>query len=165
MNMNAQAYNQYKKATVETVAPEKLLLMLYEGAIKSIKNARSAIGTNDIDRAHQQIMKAQDIILEFMSTLNMDYEVSNSLLALYEYLHWQLVQANIKKEITILDEVEGILAELRDTWVEAAKGLKTSTAPVSQTVEKKVSIDPGAAAAKIPERREPSRLAGLNIQG
>ncbi len=125
MNMQAQAYNQYKKATVETVAPEKLLLMLYEGAIKFIDNAQKGIEARDVNLAHQQIIKTEQIILELMSTLKMEYELSQGLLTLYEYLYQQLVQANIKKDIMLLEEVKGFLVELRDTWVEAIKSLKT----------------------------------------
>jgi len=125
MNMNAQAYDQYKKASVETVAPDKLLLMLFEGALRNINNAKKAIVISDINQAHQQIIRVQDIIIELMSTLNMDYEISHSLLALYEYLLNELVQANVKKDVEILEKVEGFIIELKDTWQEATKELKT----------------------------------------
>jgi flagellar protein FliS len=128
MNMNAQAYDQYRKTSVETVAPEKLLLMLYDGAIKKIDNAKRAIDNKDVNMAHQEIIKVEDIIVELMSTLNMDYEISHSLFALYEYLYSQLVQANFKKDKAILTEVQGFLSELRDTWNDAIKNLKSSGA-------------------------------------
>ena len=128
MNMNAQAYNQYKKASVETVAPEKLLLMLFDGALKNVNNAKKAIEKKDINLAHQEIMKTEDIIIELMSTLNMDYEISHSLFALYEYLLNQLTQANCKKDIDLLNEVEEFLKEIRETWAEAAKKIKTAPA-------------------------------------
>jgi len=128
VNMNAQAYNQYKKASVETVAPEKLLLMLFDGALKNVNNAKKAIEKKDINLAHQEIMKTEDIIIELMSTLNMDYEISHSLFALYEYLLNQLTQANCKKDIDLLNEVEEFLKEIRETWAEAAKKIKTAPA-------------------------------------
>lgn len=125
MNANAQAYNQYKKTSIETVAPEKLLLMLFDGAFRNINNAKKAITEGDINRAHQEIVKTEDIIIELMTSLNMDYEISVSLLALYEYLLHQLTQANFKKDISLLDEVQGFVSELRDTWGEAVKSLNT----------------------------------------
>lgn len=128
MNMNAQAYNQYKKTSVETVAPEKLLLMLFDGAIKDINNAKRAIEAKDINLAHQEIIKTEDIIIELMSTLNMEYEISLNLFALYEYLLYQLTQANYKKDVAILNEVEEFLAEIRETWAEAAKEIKIAPA-------------------------------------
>lgn len=136
MNMNAKAYDQYRKASVETVAPEKLLLMLYDGAIKKICNAKKAIEDQDINRAHQEIIKTEDIIMELMCTLNMDYEISNGLFSLYEYLHNQLVQANVKKDIRLLNEVEGFLSELRDTWQEAMGKIKTMAPTPVELVEK-----------------------------
>lgn len=127
MNMNAQAYNQYKKASVETVPAEKLLLMLYEGALKNINNAKKAIEANDINQAHQQIIKAEDIIIELMSTLNMDYDISHKLISLYEYLLNELVQANAKKDISKLELVEEFLSDLKNTWEEAIKQLKSAS--------------------------------------
>jgi len=124
MNMNAQAFTQYKKATYETASPEKLLIMLYDGAIRNIKNAQNAIANNDINLAHLQIMKTEEIIIELMSTLNMDYEISKSLFNLYEYFYQQLVQANIKKDVELLKQVESFFSELRDTWNEAMKKVK-----------------------------------------
>jgi flagellar protein FliS len=139
MSMNAQAYDTYRKSTVETVAPGKLLIMLYDGAIRNLKNAREAIESKELDKAHQHIIKAQDIILEFMSTLNMDYEISQQLLSLYEYFYQQLVQANIKKDVKLLDEVSDFLVQLRDTWTEAQKkvgsAVKTTPQPVSRTAD------------------------------
>lgn len=133
MNMNAQAYDQYRKTSVETVAPEKLLIMLYDAALKNINNAKNAIVQKDMNLAHQDIMKTEDIIIELMSSLNMDYEISASLYSLYEYLLHQLAQANIKKDITILDEVNEFVLDLRNTWNEAMKGLNNTPAAVKNT--------------------------------
>jgi len=158
--MNAQAYDQYRKASVETVAPEKLLLMLYDGAIKKICNAKIAIGDKDINRAHQEIMKAEDIIMELMCTLNMDYEISNGLFSLYEYLHNQLVQANFKKDIELLDEVEGFLSELRDAWREAMKTMKTTGLAPVEAPKKAVQNDPANAVeiAAVSEAAKPETV-------
>lgn len=138
MNMNAQAYNQYKKASVETVPAEKLLLMLYEGALKNINNAKKAIEANDINQAHQQIIKAEDIIIELMSTLNMDYDISHKLISLYEYLLNELVQANAKKDISKLELVEEFLSDLKNTWEEAIKQLKS--APPAEKADQQPQI-------------------------
>lgn len=143
MNMNAQAYNQYKKTSVETVAPEKLLLMLFDGAIKNINNAKKAIEKKDINLAHQEIIKAEEIVIELMSTLKMDHEISQNLFALYEYLLYQLTQANYKKEIALLNEVEGFFKEIRDTWAEAAEAIKaipTLVSPADETAPKSINF-------------------------
>jgi flagellar protein FliS len=116
---NAQMYASYKNSAVETASPGKLLLMLYNGAIKDLDHAIQKITEKDFAAAHQMLVRAQDIIVEFMCTLNMDYEISEKLLALYEYLHRRLVEANISKDVEIINEVRGFLVELRDTWQEA----------------------------------------------
>lgn len=121
MAMNAQAYKDYKKTTVESASPGKLLLMLYDGLIKDVDIAREAIEKKDINTAHNRLMNAQDIMLELMSTLNMDYEISKELLNLYSYLRQQLAEANLKKDGQILSDIRGIIVDLRDTWREAIK--------------------------------------------
>lgn len=128
MSMNAQAYDQYKKTAVETVAPGKLLLMLYDGAIKNLENAKKAISYKDIGRAHKEIIKAQDIIVELMSTLDMRYDIAGHLYSLYDYLHRRLVEANVKKDIDILNEVQGFMKELQDAWQQAVKKCNNTVA-------------------------------------
>lgn len=131
MNMNAMAYDQYRKTSVETISPGKLLVMLYDGAIKNVDTAKKAIADRDMNTAHQQLVNAQDIITELMCTLNMDYEISQSLYSLYDYLQYRLIQANMNKDVQILDEVRTFLADLRSTWEEAAKKSGAKTQPVA----------------------------------
>lgn len=126
MSIQAQVYMNYKNSTVETAGPGKLLLMLYNAAIRDLESAIQKIAEKDLEAAHKLIIKAQDIITEFMCTLNMDYEISGKLLSLYEYLHHRLVEANVRKDVEIITEVRGFLVELRDTWQEAVN--KTSGA-------------------------------------
>ncbi len=133
MNVNAQAYSNYKKASVETASPGKLLLMLFDGAIRNIDDAKKAIQDKDINVAHNLIVKTQNIILEFIASLNMDYEISNNLFNLYEYLYYQLVQANAGKDINKLDEVREFLVEFRNTWEEAMKKAATTTRTNDET--------------------------------
>lgn len=119
--MYAQAYDQYKKTSIETLSPGKLLLMLYDGAIRNVKDAREAIKTKDYNMAHNRIIKAQDIVTELMVTLNMEYDISKQLYSIYDYIYRRMVEANVNKDTEILDEVEGFLTELRDTWQEVVK--------------------------------------------
>ncbi|HZK44553.1 MAG TPA: flagellar export chaperone FliS [Syntrophomonadaceae bacterium] len=121
MSMNAQVYNQYKKATVETVSSGKLLLMLYDGTIKNLNSAINEINEKDYNKAHNNIIKTQDIIVELMSTLNMDYEISKNLYSLYDFWMSRLIEANVNKDADILAEVAEFFKELRDTWEEVIK--------------------------------------------
>ena len=115
--------NQYKQNAVLTASPETILIMLYDGAINFLLRAKIAIEDKDIDQTHLYITKTQKIIREFMDTLDMDTagEIGENLYRLYEYLHHRLIQANIKKDTEIVDEVLGHLRSLKQTWEEAIK--------------------------------------------
>ncbi len=117
-------YLQYQQQQVYTSPQDKLLIMLYDGAIKFCHQAKRAMQNKETEEAHIFIIKAEKIIEEFMDTLDMKYEVAHKLYALYEYMHRRLVEANIKKDTVIIDEVLDFLSDLRRTWAEAAAKAK-----------------------------------------
>jgi len=119
--MNIAGYDQYRENSVYTASPEELTLMLYNGLVKFIMKAQYAITKNDMQGAHDNIIKAQNIVQEFIATLDKSYEVSTHLLLLYDYMYRRLVEANVQKSIEILSEVLGFAKELRDTWEQAMK--------------------------------------------
>lgn len=121
-------YENYKKTSVETISPGKLLIMLYDGAIKNIEAAVEDIEARDIAAAHGHIVKAQDIILELRNTLNMEYKIAESLGRLYDFIYMELVEANIKKDGERLEQILPFLTELRETWQEAARKAGPGTA-------------------------------------
>lgn len=116
----------YQRNQVTTARPEELTLMLYNGGIKFIQQAKLAIEKKDLPKAHSFIMKTQDIITELLSTLNMEYEISHKLQPLYDFIKRRLIEANLTKDKAILDEVQNILAEIKNTWSEAMKLAKNS---------------------------------------
>ncbi|MGI6776700.1 MAG: flagellar export chaperone FliS [Acetivibrionales bacterium] len=116
-----KSYNQYVKNSIYTSTPEELTLMLYNGLIKFIMQACVAIDEKGYDKASSSIIRAQDIINEFQSTLDKHYQVSERLALIYDYMYRRLVDANIKKDKVILEEVLGYAKELRNTWAEAMK--------------------------------------------
>jgi len=118
-------YNQYKENSVKTASPEELTLMLYNGAIKFIGQSKIFVEQKNIEKTNTAIMRAQAIIQELNITLNMDYEISQNLRALYLYIIEKLVDGNIKKEVAPLDEALEMVTSLRDTWKEAMKISKT----------------------------------------
>ncbi len=120
--MNAvNTANAYKNQQIMTASPQELTLMLYNGAIRFIAESIQAIEMNDLQKAHHANMRAQDIVREFMNTLDMRYEVSKGLDELYDYIEYRLIQANLKKDKAQLEEAKGMLTELRDTWYQAMK--------------------------------------------
>ncbi len=113
--------NTYKSQQVQTASPEELLILLYEGAIRFLNVAKQSAEQNDLEKFHNNVVKAQRIIQEFMTSLDVKLggEMAQNLYQLYEYLHHQLLQANIKKDATMLDEVLIHLRDLKATWENA----------------------------------------------
>ena len=95
--------------------------MLYEGAIKFCNVAEKAIEENDVQKAHTNIVKAQRIIDYLRQTLDMKYPVAQDFENIYSYLGTRLVQANMKKDVDILKEVNEHLHSVRDTWKEVMR--------------------------------------------
>lgn len=110
------AAQSYKQNQAETATPGELTLMLYNGGITFIKRAKQAIGNKNFNQAHQFITRVQDIVDELIISLNRDYPIAEQMLLLYDYMKRRLIEANVTKDIAILDEVEGFFLEFRDTW-------------------------------------------------
>lgn len=117
----ANAYAQYNNNKVMTASPGELTLMLYDGAIRFCNAAIVAVEKKDIPGAHNNIMKVQKIIDYLRQTLDMKYEVAKDFENIYVYLAQRLVEANIKKDKDILEEINGHLHSVRDNWKEVMR--------------------------------------------
>ncbi|MDR1702214.1 MAG: flagellar export chaperone FliS [Sporomusaceae bacterium] len=117
-NDSAGAYRQQQ---IMTAPPEQLTLMLYNGAIRFINESAAAIREKQIEKAHNANMRVQSILRELMATLDMQYDIAKQLMSVYDYMEYRLQSANIKKDISQLEEVRDLITELRDTWAEAIK--------------------------------------------
>jgi len=131
-NAYAKQAEQYKRTQIETATPEEILIMLYEGAIRFLLVSKKALAEQNLEKANTNLIKAQHIVREFMDSLDMEIggEMAMNLYRLYEYLHYRLVQANIKKDVALIDEVLDHLRSLKATWEEAiliAKKERNST--------------------------------------
>lgn len=118
MTQANKAYAAYASNKILTASPAELTLMLYEGAIKFANIALAAMENNDVEKAHNNVIKVRNIILEFQSTLNYDYPVAQDFNNVYEYLKFRLTEANLHKEPEIMEEILGHLRTMRDTWKE-----------------------------------------------
>lgn len=116
-----QAYSQYNNSKILTASPAELTLMLYDGAIKFCNIGIMAIEKNDVMKAHTYIVKTENIIEEFQATLNHKYPVAKDFDNVYKYIYNRLIEANVKKDKDILEEVLVHLRTLRDTWKEVMK--------------------------------------------
>ena len=115
---NTNPYNQYKQTQITTANQGKLIVMLYDGAIKFLSIALDNLNPKTYDVVNNNIIKAQDIITELLLSLNMEEggEISQNLFNLYMYFKKQLLEANIKKDGEILTQIVKLLKELRDAW-------------------------------------------------
>lgn len=129
-----KAYSQYKENSIYTSTAEELTLMLYNGLVKFIMRGQAAIDEKNMEEASNSIIRAQNIILEFQSTLDKKYEVSTNLELIYDYMYRRLIDANIKKDKEVLQEVLDFAKELRDTWAEAMKIAKQQNRQQKNTV-------------------------------
>ena len=109
----AQIYGQNK---IATATPAELTLMLYEGAIKFCNKAIEATKKQEVEKAYENIVKVENIIVEFKATLNHNYEVAKDFDIIYDYIYDRLVAANMSKDPEILEEVLTQLRDMRDNW-------------------------------------------------
>lgn len=124
----ANGYEAYARNKVTMASPAELTLMLYDGAIKFCNIALAAIEKRDFAKANINIQKAEKIIDEFRATLDFKYEVAKDFDNVYKYLAQRLIQANMKKDAEILEEVLKHLRTMRDTWKEVMEKTKNGTA-------------------------------------
>lgn len=117
-------YQSYQQNSVMTASPQELTLMLYNGCLKFIRLAKKAMADKKFEEKNTNIIKAQKIVQELHITLNPDIEISKSMAQLYEYINQRLIEANMKNELEILEEVEGYVIEFRDTWKQAMELVK-----------------------------------------
>lgn len=120
--MEKDPYKKYKQTTIETASPGKLIIMLYEGALRFLASAKEALEKKKYDKVNEYLQKTQNIIIELMLSLDMSVgEIARNLYLLYDYMNRRLIEANVKKNKKIIEEVEGMLKELLGAWEEAVK--------------------------------------------
>lgn len=117
---------QYRQTQINTTPKEQILLMLYDGAVRFLHQAKAGFAEKNIEKIHNNIVKVQNIITEFESSLDLANggDFAKNLFGLYEFMSQQLSIANIKKKEESLDIVIKHMTELRDTWREAVKKFK-----------------------------------------
>lgn len=119
--IQSQQQNKYLETTVLTATPGQLLIMLTDGAIRFAKQAIAAINEKKFEAANKYLIKVQEIISEFVITLDKKAPIADNLLRLYDYFKFRLVEANTQKIVEPIEEVIGYLVELKETWMQAAK--------------------------------------------
>ena len=120
MSTYSNYQNAYKKASVNTLDQNKLIIMLYDGAIKNANFAVQYIESGEIEKVHDSLIKTKNIVTELLATLNMEQggEIAKNLKSLYSYMFSQLIEANMEKKSEPVMTVIDLLKELRGAWVQ-----------------------------------------------
>lgn len=117
--MAIHAQQVYQQNQIYTANPQELVLMLYNGGIKFLKLAKQSIEEEKMGEAHDYLIRVQDILTELELGLNREMEIAKHMATLYDFMKWRVVQANMKKDVAMVDEVLQFFTEFRDTWKQA----------------------------------------------
>lgn len=120
MPYNAHSVNAYKETRVKTAGRGRIIVMLYDEAIKQLDTALELLDekSKHLDKVNNAITKAQDIVAELMVSLDFEQggEIARNLFRLYLYFNDELMEGNIKKDPEPVRRVRKLLAELRSAW-------------------------------------------------
>ena len=130
----ANPLNAYRETKIKTASQGKLIVMLYDEAIRQLSIASEALqkGKQNFDQANNAILKAQDIVTELIVSLDFERggEIARGLFSLYSFFNQQLVQANLKKDVNSIYIIKDLLVELRAAWA-SIENLSSGAKPVA----------------------------------
>lgn len=116
------AYNNAAKTygtnRITTATPAELTLMLYDGAVKFCNIAVVSLEKRDYENTNINIQKSRNIIVELNTTLNHKYAVAEDFQRMYDYIYALLVEANMKKDMELLQRALDEIRGMRDVWKE-----------------------------------------------
>jgi len=118
-----QHVQQYLKQSIEGVGQGELIVLLYDAGITFLNTGKLKIEENDIEGAHNALVKAVNVVRELTASLNTDKggEIAKNLLSLYAFINRRIVEANARKEATGIDEALVLMTQLRETWNKAVR--------------------------------------------
>ncbi len=119
--------NEYERNRILTASPAELTLLLYEGAIKFLNRSIMAFEKEDVKAAKEWNVRAERIIIELQSTLDMKYPIAKEMDRVYQYMIGRMIDANIQNSKEPLEEVIVHVRSMRDTWKEVMKITKNGT--------------------------------------
>lgn len=117
--MSVNPYAKYKENSINIASQEQLIIMLVDGAVKYTKVAKLALERGDKERAHKELIRVQSIFAELMASLDVSAgSFTIDLINIYNFIRDKLIEANIKKDIKIIDEVMPVIEDVRNMWYE-----------------------------------------------
>lgn len=119
--------DKYRKSAVAGASPLQLVVMLYDGCLRFMEAGKRAIQDRDLEKQNDSLQRAQRIIAELMSTLDMEKggDVSQNLLSLYTFAYNRLVEANIEDNPDYVDHAIQVMSGLRESWVQLESSSRT----------------------------------------
>lgn len=117
----ANPQQQYLKTQIETASKPQLLLLIFDTAVKKLHIAKKAMRQKEIEKAHVELTKVQKIFMELMCALDFELggDLAHQLVRIYDFVYHQLVQANIKQNPDLIEQVIPIVDNLRQGWTQA----------------------------------------------
>ena len=116
--ISSRPQDAYRRQDIMTASAVDLIVMLYDALKKNLILGRRGIEKKDVQGAHKHLMKAQDIVTELVNSLDMNYEISEELLTMYEFIMRNLIEANITKDPEPLEPVIEMVDGIREAWKE-----------------------------------------------
>jgi len=131
--MRANGYDAYQRVQAETATPGQLISLLYDAMLRSLDRVQAGLEAKDLEGAHGLILRAQDIVLELISSLNLDDAgdagaMARQIAPLYEYMYRRLLDANLHKDSEAIEEVRALIVPVRDAWSAALEQLSRQAA-------------------------------------
>ena len=122
MNPYATAKQAYTESSVMTASPEQLVVMLYDGAIRFLRQSAEFMRAGDREQSRNRMRRAEQVIVELNYSLDTSHgEVAQNLRMIYLFSKRQLVRANIDGDAGRIDGVSRMLADLRESWMTIAE--------------------------------------------
>ncbi len=123
----ASSVNAYRSNQVTTISRGQLLVLAYDGILRFLTEGRAAMLERRYEAQNANLQKAQDLIVELMCALNPEAfpELAGNLERLYQYMYQRLVMANVQDDVAMLDDVGNLVSELRESWAEAERQMRT----------------------------------------
>ncbi len=133
-------YGRYRETQVLSASPGELVVLLYDGLVRFIESGRQSIARGETEAAHKALTRAQDIVFELMATLNMEVELSRKLYALYSFWVERLIEANLRKDATLVEPILEMAKSLRDAWSQAerSQGAKPEGSGKTKSVDVRI---------------------------
>lgn len=127
------AHHAYRRMQTETASPPQLIALLYDALLRNLRSSANGLDAHDLEAAHQPLLRAQDILLELIASLDVEADgeagqLARQLAPLYEYMYRRLLEASVQKDVVAVHEVHRLVEPMREAWCSALEQLSQEAA-------------------------------------